>query len=99
MASTRRLAEAIAPHEVAGILSGHIHISRVMHWHGAPIFVSGGLDSSVDLLETTDLRLVEGTSFGLCDWRPSGLSASFVPLTPEPVEIGVIDRARLLAFT
>ncbi len=98
MASTERLAAALAGHNVAGILSGHIHINRVMHWHGIPIFVSGGLDSSVDLLETTDLRLVEGTSFGICDWRPSGLSVSFVPLTPEPREIGVVDRARLETF-
>ena len=99
MASTERLATALAGRNIIGILSGHIHINRVMHWHGIPIYVSGGLDSSVDLLETSDLRLVEGTSFGLCDWRPSGLSVSFVPLTPEPREIGVVDRARLEAFT
>jgi len=99
MGSTERLAEVLAGHNVAGILSGHIHINRVMHWHGIPIFVSGGLDSSVDLLETTDLRLVEGTSFGLCDWHPSGLNVSFVPLTPEHREIGVVDRARLEAFS
>ena len=99
MGSTERLAGIFRGHKIVGILSGHIHINRVMHWHGIPIFVSGGLDSSVDLLETTDLRLVEGTSFGLCDWRPSGLSVSFVPLTPEPREIGVVDRARLEAFT
>jgi 3',5'-cyclic AMP phosphodiesterase CpdA len=99
MTSTDRLATALAGRNIAGILSGHIHINRVMHWHGIPILVSGGLDSSVDLLETTDLRLVEGTSFGICDWRASGLSVSFVPLTPAPREIGIVDRARLEAFT
>lgn len=97
--STSRLAEALESHNVIGIMSGHIHINRMMHWNGIPIVVSGGLDTSVDLLETVDLRLIEGTSFGICDWRPSGLGVSFVPLSPLGAEIGVIDRARLLAFS
>lgn len=97
--STQQLAGMLRGHAIAGILSGHIHINRVMHWHGIPIVVSGGLDTSIDLLETHDLRLVEGTSFGICDWRESGLGVSFVPLSPLGAEIGVIDRARLLAFT
>ena len=97
--STTRLAKAVEGHNIACILSGHIHINRVMHWHGIPIVVSGGLDTSVDLLETKDLRLVEGTSLGICDWRGSNLGVSFVPLSPVAAEVGVIDRARLLAFT
>jgi len=99
LASTARLAKVLKGHNIGGILSGHIHINRVMHWHGIPIVVSGGLDTSVDLLETDDLRLVEGTSLGICDWRASGLAVSFVPLSPLGAEIGVIDRARLLAFS
>lgn len=99
MASTQRLAAVLAEHNVIGILSGHIHINRVSHWHGIPIIVSNGQDSTVDLLETNDLRLVEGTGFGICDWCPSGLSVSFVPLAPERREIGVIDQARLRTFT
>lgn len=98
MASTDRLAGLLRGHPVAGILSGHIHINRMMHWHGIPVIVSGGLDTSVDILETTDLRLIEGTSFGICDWLPTGICVSWVPLTPEAREIGVIDRARLLSF-
>lgn len=99
MDSTDRLAETLRGHNVAGILSGHIHINRVSHWHGIPIIVSNGQDSTVDLLQTRDLRLVEGTGFGICDWLPSGLSVSFAPLSPVPRELGIIDRARLLAFT
>ncbi len=99
MNSTDKLAEVLRGHNVAGILSGHIHINRVSQWHGIPIVVSNGQDSTVDLLETRDLRLVEGTGFGICDWRSSGLSVSFVPLSPSPRALGVIDRARLLAFT
>lgn len=99
MDSTNRLADVLRGHNVAGILSGHIHINRVSQWHGIPIIVSNGQDSTVDLLETHDLRLVEGTGMGICDWRPSGLSVAFVPLSPTPRELGVIDRARLLTFT
>ncbi len=99
MDSTNRLAQMLRGHAVAAILSGHIHIDQVNHWNGIPIVVAKGLNSTVDLLETHDLRLIEGRSFGICDWRPTGLSVSFVPLSPEPRELGVIDRARLLAFS
>lgn len=97
--STARLADLIQGRNLAGILSGHIHINRVMHWRGVPIIVSGGLDTSIDLLDTQNLRLVEGTSMGICDYRETGIAVSFVPLSPLGKEIGVIDRARLLAFT
>lgn len=99
MQSTERLAVTLKDHDIAGILSGHIHINRISHWHGIPLVVNCGLDTGIDILETTDLRLVESTGFAICDWRASGLTATFVPLTPEPAEIGRIDRARLLTFT
>mgnify|MGYP003668068880 FL=1 len=99
MDSTDQLAKVLHGHNIAGILSGHIHINRVSNWNGIPLVVSNGQDSTVDLLETKDLRLVEGTGLALCDWRPSGLTVSFVPLSPAPRELGLIDRARLLAFT
>ncbi len=99
MDSTNRLADLLRGHRVAAILSGHIHINQVTQWHGIPIVVSMGLNSTVDLLETRDLRIVEGRAFGICDWRDSGLTVSFVPVSPDPRELGVIDRARLLAFT
>jgi 3',5'-cyclic AMP phosphodiesterase CpdA len=98
MAATERLAEVLEGQRVAGILSGHIHINRVSHWHGIPIFVSMGLNSTVDMLETRDLRIVEGTGFGIGEWRESGLSMAFVPLTPASQQLGLVDRARLEAF-
>lgn len=99
LASTKRLAEALEGHDIAGILSGHIHINQVHHWHGIPICITSGLDYTIDLLERQDLRLLEGTTMTICDYRPSGLTVSFVPLSPKQRDLGVIDRARLLAFT
>lgn len=98
MESTDRLARMLKGRHIAGILSGHIHVNRVSHWHGIPVVTNIGLNSTVDMLETRDLRIVEGTAMGLCDWRDSGLSVSFAPLSPVARELGVIDRARLEAF-
>jgi hypothetical protein len=98
MDSTHRLADTLADHHVVGILSGHIHINQVSHWHGIPIVVSNGLHSTVDLLERDDLRIVVGTGFGSCILRPSGLSVTFVPLTPAAEEITRIDMERLRKF-
>ncbi len=98
MDSTERLAETLRQHDIVGILSGHIHLNRISHWHGIPIIVSMGLNSTVDLLETDDLRIIEGTGFGICELRDSGLSVSFVPLSPDAREIAIIDQARLRAF-
>lgn len=98
-ASTARLAETLAGHDIAGILGGHIHINQVNHWHRIPVVISNGQHSTVDLLERRGLRIVEGTGFGLCTWRPTGLSVSFVPLSPEARELGRIDQDRLRAFS
>lgn len=97
--SSERLSGILAGQPVIGILSGHIHINQVNHWHGIPIVVSNGQHSTVDLLERKDLRIVEGTGFAICTWRPTGLSVSFVPLSPAAQEITVIDQARLRAFS
>ena len=99
LASTARLAEVLQGHDIAGILSGHIHINQIHHWHGIPICITSGLDYTIDLLERQDLRLLEGTTMTICDYRPSGLSISYVPLSPAQKDLGTIDRARLLAFT
>lgn len=99
LAATTRLAETLKGHDIAGILSGHIHINQIHYWHGIPICIASGLNYTVDLLERRDLRLLEGTTMTICDYRPSGLSVSFVPLSPAQQDLGTIDRARLLAFT
>ncbi len=99
MGSTTRLAEMLEGQNIAGILSGHIHINQIHHWHGMPVCITSGLDYTIDLLERRDLRLLEGTTMAICEHRASGLSVSFVPLSPAQRDLGTIDRARLLAFT
>ena len=97
-ASSARLAEMLKGQHVAGILSGHVHVNRVSHWHGIPVMISNGLHSTIDLTETRDLRIVEGTGFGICEWHPSGLSVSFAPLDPTARELARIDREQLKSF-
>ncbi|MDO9525008.1 MAG: metallophosphoesterase [Gemmobacter sp.] len=99
MASTDRLAGLVQGRGVIGMLSGHIHMNRVSLWHGIPLVVSIGLNSTVDLLERSDMRIVEGTGFCICTLRDSGLTVTFAPMTPEPRLLGVIDQARLRAFS
>ncbi|MBU2982838.1 metallophosphoesterase [Lentibacter algarum] len=99
LAATERLATALKGQNIAGILSGHIHINQVHYWNGIPICINSGLNYTVDLLERQDLRLLEGTTMTICEHRASGLSVSFVPLSPAQADLGTIDRARLLAFT
>lgn len=99
LASTIQLAETLNGYHIAGILSGHIHINQMHQWHGIPICINSGLDYTIDLLERQDLRLLEGTAMAICEYRASGLSVNFVPLSPAQKDLGTIDRARLLAFT
>ena len=99
MEATTRLAEVLAPYPVSAILSGHIHINQTSLWHGIPLLVSTGLDSTIDLLDRRDLRIMEGAGFTICHLRDSGITASYVSLSPEARELAVIDRARLLKFT
>jgi len=98
-ASTERLAATVKGYDVAGILSGHIHINRVSHWYGIPVIIGNGQHSTVDMLERKDLKIIEGTGFAYCEYRPSGLSVSFAPLTPDRRVITVIDQERLRALS
>ncbi|MEX2517885.1 MAG: metallophosphoesterase [Paracoccaceae bacterium] len=96
--STDRLAAALEGRRIAGVLSGHIHIDRVSFWRGAPALTCNGVHATVDILCETDMRILEGAGFGLCAWRPGGLSVSFVPVAPVRKLLGEIDGARLRAF-
>lgn len=96
--ATERLADMLKQRDIVGIMSGHIHINQIHHWHGVPVIINSGLDYTVDLLDQQDLRLLEGTTMAICEHAASGLSARFVPLSPAQKDLGVIDRARLLAF-
>lgn len=93
--STEALRRALAGYPVAGILSGHVHINRVSHWYGVPVFISIGHHSTVDLLERARMRIVEGSGFGFGIWRPSGISMAFVPLSGNARELRSVDTTRL----
>ena len=97
--STDRLGQLLQGAKVIGILSGHVHINAVRMWNGIPLYLSQGLNTTIDLLEAEDMRILEGTGFTLFDLHPAGLSASFVPLTPQPRELGFIPAERLKAFS
>lgn len=97
--ATDRLAAALAGQNVLGVFSGHVHLNGVRMWNGIPVYISIGLNSTVDLIEREDMILTEGTGFTLFDLRDTGLTATFIPLTPKPREIGRIDVARLRAFS
>ena len=99
MESTLKLENVLRGKNMVGILTGHIHINRVSHWNGVPVCVSNGLHSSVDILETNHLRILEGSSFSICVLRDSGLSVSYVSVNPKQKELGIIDQKRLRKFS
>jgi len=93
-----RLATALRGHNVAGILSGHIHVNRVSHWHGIPVILCNGLHATIDVLKPSGMRIEEGTGFGYCSLGASGITVSFVPLTPERPILGEISDDLLRSF-
>lgn len=96
--SSARFGQTIKDRGVVAVMSGHVHLDQVHHWMGVPVITCMGLNSTVDILEQRDMRIVEGTSMGLCILRPSGLSVAFAPLSPQRRVLGVLEEARLRAF-
>ena len=96
--STDRLAETLKGQNVVAILTGHIHVNRVAHWNGIPVIVANGQHSTVDQMRPDVMRVMEGTGFAICDYRASGLTVSFVPLSPGSREIAVVDGDRVRTF-
>jgi Icc protein len=95
---TDRLADTLRGHNIAAMLSGHVHFNRVSHWHGIPIIVCNGLHATVDVLRPAGMQIREGTGFGYCTWQPSGITVSFVPLTPARNVLGEISDDLLGSF-
>jgi len=95
---TDTLAAMLRGHNIAALLSGHIHFNRVSHWHGIPLIVSNGLHATIDVLKPEGMQIRAGTGFGFCTWRSSGISVSFVPLTPELRVLGEISGEVLRSF-
>jgi len=97
-ADTRRLADALRGHRVVGILSGHTHFDRVIHWNGVPVIVGTGLHNGVDITYSDGMRIVDAAGYALCTLRPSGLSAVFVQLERNRRELAILPAERLRAF-
>ncbi len=95
---TDRLADTLRGHTIVAILSGHVHFNRVSHWHGIPVIVCNGLHATVDVLRPAGMQIREGTGFGYCTWQPSGITVSFVPLTPDRAVLGEISDDLLRSF-
>jgi Icc protein len=97
-ADTRRLAETLAGHRIEGILCGHTHFDRVIHWHGIPVIVGTGLHNGVDVAHAGGMRMVDAAGYAVCTLRPSGLSAAFVHLERGRRHLATISDERLRAF-
>lgn len=93
------LAEILGPHQVAGILSGHVHADRVLHWHGIPVVISTGLHNSISAVEAPDLVFEDGAGFAICDHLAGGLDVTFVPIAPPRSELGRIGPDTVRTFT
>ncbi len=98
-AGTQRLAEAIAGHPVAGIVTGHVHYDRVAIWNGVPVVTTTGLHNANDVLYRDGLRFVAGGSFALCTVRDGALSVAFVPLASDRRELAILDAATVRGFS
>lgn len=94
-----RLADALAGHDIAAILSGHVHLDRVMHWQGVPVVVNTGLHNGVDVLEPRDMVIEPAAGFALCDLLPGGLEVTFVPVSPARPQLARIGHDRLREFS
>jgi len=96
---SNRLADTLRDRHIIAILSGHIHINRVSHWHGIPVIVCNGLHATVDVMRTSGMQIRDGTGFGYCTCDPSGITVSFVPLTPVRAVLGEISDDLLRSFS
>ncbi|MBI1217333.1 MAG: phosphodiesterase [Rhodobacteraceae bacterium] len=90
-----RLAGMLKGRGVVAMLCGHVHVPRVTHWHGIPVIVGNGQHNTIDPLITSEMRITDGTGFGLCTLRPSGLTVEFVAM---PQTGRVLDHVSLEAL-
>ena len=69
------------------------------HWHGIPVVLGMSLHCALDPLHMGDgIRMVSGTSFTLCELRPSGLTVTFAPQPSERIEKTTYTLDQLRAY-
>ncbi len=89
---SQRLAGVLRAYDVVGIMCGHLHSDRVTHWHGIPVVMATGPHMALDpSYPEGGIRMINGTSFGLCRILPDGLMVNFI--TPAA------DRQEIVAYT
>ena len=78
--STAALAAAIAGQDVRAILSGHVHVNRMLMWGGVPVIVTMGQQSAIDPVAEPGWHMVEGAGFAICDLYGADLQVTYAPL-------------------
>ena len=85
--SSLELYSCLKGHDISGIFCGHIHLNKFIHWNNIPIITSSGLQSTIDPLENTELRLLESASLNLCKINKGGLNITSLHMHPVGREI------------
>ena len=97
-ASTAALQQAIAGHDVVGILSGHVHREEVTNWHGVPVIVGLGHHAATNpLAPGEEIQLIDATGLTLCTLRACGLGVTFVPHPQDRRPLRTIPTAVIMA--
>lgn len=98
-AATEELRAAIAGAPVVGVLSGHVHLDRAIHWHGVPVVVGAGGHAATDPVALPDeMRMLDAAGFAICTLRPSGLTVTFAPHPQTRALKRKVDIPALLAY-
>ena len=93
--SSLRLHDCLKSHDISGIFCGHIHLNKFINWNNIPIITSSGLQSTIDPLEKTELRLLESASVNLCKLNKCGLHITNLQIHPAAREIRRVDKKLL----
>ncbi|RMC30195.1 metallophosphoesterase [Paracoccus alkanivorans] len=97
--ATDELRQTIAGANVVGILSGHIHLDRVSHWHGVPVIIGMGHHAATDAVALPDeFNMLDATGFALCALRPSGLTVTYVAHPQSRALRHQLDMQKILAY-
>lgn len=96
--SSEALREALTGHSVIGVLSGHIHLNRVIHWYGIPVVIGAGHHAAADPLAPRDIiRLIDSAGFAVCTVQPCGLTATFIAHPQTGAELRAITTESIRA--